>query len=147
MISRLVDVQRWPAVPTAPNTQPTSDMSRSASLEIMIALFPPSSSRERPSLAPTAAPTALPMRVEPVAETNGILVSAAIFSPSSRSPITRLHTPSGTPFFLNTGAIIFWHAWAQSGVFSEGFHMQTLPHTQESMAFQLHTATGKLKAD
>src|SRR5687767_8241352 len=141
MISRLVDVQRWPAVPTAPNTQPTNDMSRSASCDMMMALFQPNSSRDLPSLAPTAAPTALPIMVEPVDDTSGILLSAAIHSPTSLSPTTKLQTPSGTSFCLNTSEIIFWQATAQSGVFSDGFHTITSPHTQASMAFQLHTAT------
>src|SRR4051812_31749307 len=122
-------------------------ISRSASFEIMIELFPPSSSRARPNLAPTAAPTALPIRVEPVADTRGILESLAIVSPSSFSPITRLQTPSGTLLALNTSATIFWQARAQRGVFSDGFHMHTSPQTQASMAFQLHTATGKLNAE
>src|SRR5579875_2205052 len=37
-------------------------------------------------------------------------------------------------------------AIADSGVFGDGFQMQTLPHTAATNAFQLHTATGKLKA-
>src|SRR5882724_2468424 len=122
-------------------------ISRSASLVIIIALFPPSSSKALPNLAPTAAPTALPILVEPVADTNGILVSAAIHSPMSLPPTTRLQTPSGTLFFLNTSAMICWQATAQSGVFSEGFHIQTSPQTQPSILFQLQTATGKLKAE
>src|SRR5690348_6879667 len=146
-MSLRVVVQRWPAVPTAPNTAPRMAMVRSASSEMIIALLPPSSNNERPSLAPTAAPTALPIRVEPVADTNGTLVSLAIHSPTSRPPITRPLTPSGTLLALNTSCIIFWQATAQRGVFSDGFHTHTSPQTQASMLFQLHTATGKLNAD
>ena len=40
-----------------------------------------------------------------------------------------------------------WVARAVSGVFSEGFQTTELPHTKASAAFQLHTATGKLKAE
>ena len=38
-------------------------------------------------------------------------------------------------------------ALPHKGVFSLGFQTVTLPQTQASAAFQLHTATGKLKAD
>jgi hypothetical protein len=37
-------------------------------------------------------------------------------------------------------------AIADNGVFGEGFQMHTLPHTAAMNSFQLHTATGKLKA-
>src|SRR5215218_1146287 len=147
MMRRRVVVQRWPAVPTAPNTLPTKVMSRSASFEIMMALLPPNSSKDLPNLAPTAAPTALPILVDPVADTNGIRLSLAIRSPNSLSPITKPDTPSGTPFCLNTEATIFWQAMPHNGVFSDGFQIHTSPHTQASIAFQLHTATGKLKAE
>src|SRR5687767_425034 len=142
MMSRRVVVQRWPAVPTAPKTAPRIAILRSASLEMMIALFPPSSSKARPSLAPRAAPTALPMRVDPVAETSGILVSAAIHPPVSRPPVTRQETPSGTLLDLKTSATICWQAIPQSGVFSDGFQTHTFPQTQLNIAFQLQTATG-----
>jgi hypothetical protein len=38
-------------------------------------------------------------------------------------------------------------ATADRGVFSDGFHTTELPHTSASMAFQDHTATGKLNAE
>src|SRR4051812_34452288 len=147
MIRRRVVVQRWPAVPTAPNAAPIRAMSRSASFVMIIALFPPSSNRLLPSLCATDAARALPILVLPVAETRGMRVSELIHSPTSFPPTTRLFTPSGTPFFLNTLAAIFWQAMAHNGVFSLGFQIQTFPHTQASIAFQLHTATGKLKAE
>src|SRR5207342_1180688 len=113
----------------------------------MIALLPPSSSNDFPNLFATAVPTALPIRVDPVAETRSTLVSLAIHSPASLCPTTRQLTPTGTLLISNTSAISFWHATAHSGVFSEGFQTQTLPQTHASVAFQLHTATGKLNAD
>ena len=70
-----------------------------------MALFPPNSSKLRPSLSPTAAPTAFPILVEPVAEISGIRLSFAIHSPNSLPPITRLLTPSGTLFSINTSVI------------------------------------------
>src|SRR3546814_8809074 len=62
-------------------------------------------------------------------------------------PIWSPDTPSGTLFSLKTAAAIFWQATAVSGVFSEGFHIQTSPHTQAIIAFHDQTATGKLKAE
>ena len=72
-----------------------------------MALLPPNSSNDLPSLAPTAAPTAFPIRVDPVAETSGIRLSLEINSPISLSPITTLLTPSGTLFALKTSVVIF----------------------------------------
>src|ERR1700748_4010281 len=147
MIKRRVVVQRCPAVPTAPNTAPISDISRSAFSEMMMALFPPNSNKLLPKRAPTAAPTALPMRVEPVAETKGTRVSLAINSPIFLSPIIKQDTPSSIPFLLNTSCAICWQAIAVKGVFSDGFQMQTSPQIQANMAFQLQTATGKLNGE
>jgi len=72
----------------------------------MIALFPPNSNNERPKRAPTVAPTDLPIRVEPVAEIKGTRVSSAINFPISAPPITKLETPSGTPFASKTSFAI-----------------------------------------
>ncbi len=55
-------MQRWPAVPTAPNRTARSARSRLASFITMMALLPPSSSRVRPSLRPTVSATMRPMR-------------------------------------------------------------------------------------
>src|SRR5688572_4513812 len=113
----------------------------------MIALLPPNSNKALPNLAPTAAPTAFPIRVEPVADISGILVSLLIHSPASRPPINKQLTPSGTAFFSKMSFTICWHATPHNGVFSEGFQIQTSPQTHASIAFQLQTATGKLNAE
>ena len=47
--TRRVVVQRWPAVPTAPNTMAGTASFRSAVSSTMMALLPPSSSRLLPS--------------------------------------------------------------------------------------------------
>ena len=73
---------------------------------MIIALFPPSSSRALPSLAPTKAPTLFPILVDPVAEIRGTLASFAINFPISASPITKEDTPSGILFSLNTSFVI-----------------------------------------
>ena len=101
-----MDVHLCPAVPTAPNTAPGTTILRSADGVMIIALFPPSSKRDVPNLAPTAALTDLPIRVEPVAETKGTLVSFDINFPISAPPITKPETPSGTSFASNTSFVI-----------------------------------------
>ena len=55
--------------------------------------------------------------------------------------------PFGRPLAEKTSAAIFWHARAQNGVFSLGFQRVTSPQIQARAVFQLHTATGKLKAE
>ena len=64
-------VQRWPAVPTALKTTARTARSRSALGATTMPLLPPSSSSERPSRAAMSGESALPMAVEPVAETSG----------------------------------------------------------------------------
>ena len=113
----------------------------------MTALFPPNSKRLFPNLPATICATFLPMRVEPVAEIKGIAGSSASHLPTSASPLMRQEIPSGRSFFAKTSAMIFWQAMAQKGVFSLGFQTHTLPQTQARAVFQLHTATGKLKAE
>ena len=79
MIKRLVEVHRL-AVPTAPKTAPIIVILISASGVTIMALFPLVQvmiSRR----SPTVLATILPIRVDPVAETNGILVSFVISSP------------------------------------------------------------------
>ena len=53
---------------------------------------------------------------------------------------------SGKPAARSASLQIFIEAIAHSGVFGEGFQMVISPHTAARKAFQLHTATGKLKA-
>src|SRR5690606_34803331 len=89
----------------------------------------------------------LPIGILPVAETRAMRTSFASQIPTSFPPTTREETPSGTLFSMNTDLIISWHAMAVNGVFSDGFHIHTSPHTQASMAFQDQTATGKLNAE
>ncbi len=68
-------MQRWPAVPTAPNTIAGSNLARSVDGVIIMALFPPNSRMLLPNLSATVVPTIFPILVEPVAEINGTLVS------------------------------------------------------------------------
>ncbi len=144
---RRVVVQRCPQVPTAPNTMARIAISKLAWAVTMRALFPPNSSSERPKRLATASLTFLPIRVEPVADTKGTRLSLAISAPILASPIMVLKIPSGSWFSRSTSLAICWQARAVSGVFSEGFQIHTSPHTAANMAFQDHTATGKLKAE
>ena len=82
MINLRVEVQRCPAVPTAPNTAPMIVISISASGVTMIELLPPNSKIDLPKRCATAEPTILPIRVEPVAEINGTRLSFVIHSPT-----------------------------------------------------------------
>ena len=107
MINLRVVVQRCPAVPTAPNNAPMIDMSRLAFSVMIIALLPPNSSKALPNRSLTVFATALPIRVEPVADTNGISSFFDMSWPINASPFTMHDTPSGTPFFANTLLTIF----------------------------------------
>ena len=81
MIKRRVEVHRCPAVPTAPNTAPITVILMSASGVTIMALFPPNSNNDFPNRPATVCATIFPMRVEPVAEINGTLLSAVSNSP------------------------------------------------------------------
>src|SRR5690242_1023549 len=146
MINLRVVVHLCPDLPTAPNTAPVNTIFRSAFSVMMIALFPPNSKIDLPKRSAVAAATIFPTLVEPVKEISGMRSSAFIKSPQAL-PVTRLLTPSGTPFFANTSAAICWQATAHNGTLEEGFQTQTSPHTQAMAAFQLQTATGKLNAE
>jgi hypothetical protein len=84
---------------------------------MITALLPPNSNSDLPSLAPTLAATSLPIRVDPVAETNGIRWSSDIHFPTEASPFTRQEMPSGKLFSLRTLVINFWQATPHSGAF------------------------------
>ena len=123
-------------------------MSRSALGVTIMALLPPSSSRDRPRRAATVWATARPMRVEPVAETSGMRGSAARASPASRPPMTSWDRPSGaSPNRAMARSRMAWVASAVRGVFSDGFQITGSPQTRARQAFQAQTATGKLKAE
>ncbi len=144
--TRRVLVQRCPAVPTAPNRTARVTRSGLASSMTMMPLLPPSSSRVRPRRAPTTSATRRPMRHDPVALMSGNRRSASMRSPISESlPMISRHTPF-QPCRSSTRSTIASTATAVSGVLRDGFQTTQSPHTIAISAFQLHTATGKLKA-
>ena len=72
----------------------------------MMALLPPSSSRDLARRPPTTSPTRRPILHEPVALISGILRSARSGSPtSSRDPKTNPNTSHGSPL---SGVNISW---------------------------------------
>ena len=90
---------------------------------------------------------ALPIAVEPVAETSGMRSSSASCTARSAPPITSSNRPSGTsPRRSAARRSSAVEASAVSGARSDGFHTTGSPQTRASAAFQLQTATGKLKA-
>ena len=127
-------------------------MARSASLRsaegvTIIALLPPSSRIVRPSREATTGASALPMRVEPVADTSGTRASAASCSPMLRPPWTTCDRPAGaSPNRSRARSNSFCVAKAVRGVFSDGFQTTLSPQTIARAAFHAQTATGKLKA-
>ena len=103
--------------------------------------------QRRPSRAAISGESALPMTVEPVADTSGSRGSSASWRARSAPPITTSSRPSGaSPKAAAARRKSAWQASAVSGVRSLGFHTTGSPHTSARAAFQLHTATGKLNA-
>src|ERR1044071_7824292 len=148
MITRRVEVQRCPAVPTAPKKIDCVAISRSALGATISALLPPSSMIVLPSRPWTVFATLSPIATEPVAETNGTRGSLANFSPTLfRSPINKLKIAGSAPVSRQTRSAILVTATAVRGVFSDGFQMVASPQTAASAAFQDQTATGKLNAE
>src|SRR5208337_2307757 len=95
----------------------------------------------------TISPTRLPIATLPVAEISGSRLSAASRPPiSSPEPTTTFKSPSGKPQSFTTRAAIMFAAMAQSGTLLDGFQTTVSPAISASMAFQDHTATGKLNA-
>lgn len=90
--------------------------------------------------------TILPIFVDPVNDTNGILLSCDIFCPISALPWTTVNTFGFILFFCKTLAIILEVAIVTNDVDGAPFHVITSPHINAIAAFQPKTAHGKLKA-
>eukprot|EP00158_Paraphelidium_tribonemae_P000122 Partr_v1_DN17237_c0_g2_i1_m19494 putative NA len=145
--SRRNDVQRWPAVPTAPNTAARSARSVAASGMTMVALLPPSSRMVRPKRACTVRDTCSPTSDDPVKDTSEKRASLIMRSPTTRpEPMTVARMPPGRPLASSTSAMMRVVAIVTSGVVDAGFHAHTLPATIAIARFQPSTAHGKLKA-
>ena len=146
MIRRVL-VHLCPAVPPAPNKMLEMAKSRFALDVTMMALLPPNSSMVRPRRFPTTSATRSPTRQDPVADIRGRRLSCSRRSPTVEPlPTTREKIAGSTLFSMQTSAAIFVTASAVNGVPEAGFHRVASPQTAAIAAFQLHTATGKLKA-
>lgn len=112
----------------------------------MMALLPPSSSRQRPRRRATFSATTRPIWVEPVKLINGTRVSSTSFSDSAVPASLIRKKMSGKPASFSAALQIFIVAIAVNGVLLDGFQMQISPQIAAKNAFQAHTATGKLNA-
>ena len=139
-------VQRCPAVPAAENTMPRTARDRSADGATIAALLPPSSSSARPNRAATRGAISRPIRVDPVALTRATRGSSTRASPAAAAPMISELTAPGAPTRFAASTARAWQASAVSRVFSDGFQTTASPHTNASVAFHDHTATGKLNA-
>lgn len=109
-------------------------------------MLPPSYSKLRPNLYYTFLFTILPIFVEPVNDTNGILLSYDIFLPISEPPCRTVSTLGFILFFYSTSAIILPVATVTNEVEGAPFQVSTFPQTNAIAAFHPNTAHGKLNA-
>ena len=113
----------------------------------MIALLPESSSRHLPKRPATRIATSRPTREEPVKDSSATAGSSTSRCASALpGPSTSNWNTGGAPQRSSTALQIFCTAMAVSGALGEGFQTVALPQIAARNAFQLHTATGKLKA-
>src|SRR5690606_1730324 len=85
--------------------------------------------------------------VEPVKEISGTRLSSTSFSDSAVPASLMRKKMSGNPPAFSASLQILIEAIAVSGVLLDGFQMQMSPQMAARNEFQLHTATGKLKAE
>lgn len=133
-------------MPTAAKVQALNAKSKFASFIIIVALFPPSYSKLWPNLYYTFLFTILPTFVEPVNETNGILLSEDIFCPISAPPCNTVRTLGFILFFYSTSAIILAVVTVTNEVEGAPFQVSKSPQIKAIAAFQPNTAHGKLNA-
>ena len=133
-------MQRWPVVPKAPQTAPSTARSTSASSMTRIAFLPPISRCSRLNVGAQACEIRRPTSVEPVYETtftSGCWTSGSPTSPPE--PMTTLKTPAGSPASSNTRA----SATTEAGVSVAGLITIVLPAIRAAMDFQAGIAIGK----
>ena len=133
-------MQRWPVVPNADQTIPSTASSTSASSMTMIAFLPPSSRWTCLSRSAAAFVTATPVSREPVNVITGTSGWRTSASPaSSPKPCTMLTTPGGTPASASSST----KRSARNGVSSAGFRTTVLPQTSAGQSFHDGIAIGK----
>src|SRR3954468_19113111 len=139
-IIRLVAVQRWPVVPNAPQSAPSTASSRFASSSTIMGFFPPSSSEQCLKLLAAVVPMVFPTALDPVneiARTSGCSSSGA--PASGPNPLTMFTTPLGTPASASTRTRLN----VESGVSCAGLITQVLPQTSAGRSFHDGIAMGK----
>src|SRR5436190_16651450 len=137
---RLVAVQRWPVVPKAPQSAPSTARSRFASSSTIIGFLPPSSSEQCLKLFAAVVPIVRPTALDPVNEIARTSGCSSIGAPASApKPLTMLTTPLGTPASARTRTKLN----VERGVSCAGLITQVLPQTSAGNSFQDGIAMGK----
>lgn len=145
IITHQTDEHFYPVVPIAEKTTPLRANSMSASSITIIALLPPSSKIVQPNHLWTISDTCHPTTVEPVKETNEILLSSSICYPTSLpGPTSAKNAPFGIRFLVKTFVIIWAVMIVVSGVELDPFHTVQFPHTKDKQKFLESTECGKL---
>ncbi len=134
-------VQRWPVVPNAPHSTPSSASSMSASGMTIWAFLPPISSDSRLCIRPQVSPIFEPTPVEPVNEITGTSGCSTITLPT-RLPVPWTSctasgcTPASTRISTSSVAVC-GTSWA-------GLKTTAFPLTSAGKIFQVGIAIGKL---
>ena len=147
-ISRRSEVQRWPAVPTAPKTMARSARSRSAAGVTIIALLPPSSRIERPKRAATARTDgAAHRRRTGGRDQRDRRARRPAPRPSGVPPMTICASPAGaaSPKRAIARSSARKVASPDSGAFCDGLKITGSPQTSAIAAFQANTATREVE--
>ena len=135
-------MQRWPDVPNAPQIEPSTALSMSASSITMMAFLPPISSEQIALRSAHADATRCPVSVEPVNEISRTEGWSQSLAPITEPwPITRFTTPGGMP----ASSHAFTRLKVDSGVSSAGFMTTVLPQTSAGISFHDGIAIGKFQ--
>ena len=134
-------VQRWPVVPKAPQSTPSSARSRSASSITIWAFLPPISSDSRLCIRPQVSPINDPVAVEPVKETTGTSgCSTSALPADAPRPCTSWMTSGGRPASSSSST----RRWVVWGTSSDGLMITAFPQSSAGNIFQVGMASGKL---
>jgi hypothetical protein len=145
-IRRRVVVQRWPAVPTAPNTMAGNRQLQVGGFvdddRVVAAQFQQRATHAlRHALADQR-----PTLVDPVKLISGTRLSSTKVCASRGAGIVEQEEDVREAGLGQRLVADLHRAMADSGVFGEGFQMLMSPQIAATNAFQAHTATGKLNA-
>jgi hypothetical protein len=146
MSNLLREVHLCPQVPTAANVQALNAISRLASSMMIVALFPPNSSKTLPNLCSTLPLIIPPILDDPVKESKGILESLDIAYPISAPPCKTVRTFGLILFLCKTSRTILAVASVTKDEVGAPFQATVFPQIHAIAAFQANTAFGKLKA-